>query len=122
MTLITLPKRGRGRPSAKTQAIYDEKVNEFCQQLLKIQSGLDFKASARGWAYILEPGGLLKGDFDAAEKLINTCRKSGRLPIDFTLEDSKREINNVEMIDDTSPDEEAESILDYISHAHLKMG
>ena len=54
-----------------------------------------------------------------AVDLIKTCRKSGHLPIDCTLEDSKREINNVEIIDDTSPDEEAESILDYISHAHL---
>ncbi len=119
MTVITLPKRSRGRPSAKAQAAYDTKVEEFCRQLLEIQSGLDFKASARGWCYILEPNGLPKGDFDTAEKLVNACRKSGHLPIDFTLEDSKREINNVEMIDDTSPDEEAESILDYISHAHL---
>jgi hypothetical protein len=119
MTMIALPKRGRGRPSAKAQAIYDGKVEEFCQHLLEIQSGLDFKPGARGWCYILEEYGLLKGGFDTAEKLINACRKSGHLPIDFTLEDSKREIDNVEVIDDTSADEEAESILDYISHAHL---
>ncbi len=119
MTLITLPKRGRGRPSAKAQAIYDVKVEEFCRRLLEIQSGLDFKPGARGWCYILEEYGLLKGDFDKAEDLINACRKSGHLPIDFTMEDSKREIDNVETIDDTSPDEEAEWILDYISRAHL---
>ncbi len=70
MTLITLPKRGRGRPSAKAQAIYDVKVEEFCRRLLEIQSGLDFKPGARGWCYILEEFGLLKGDFDTAEKLI----------------------------------------------------
>ena len=104
MTVITLPNRGRGRPSAKAQAIYDVKVEEFCRRLFEIQSGFDFKASARGWCYILEEYGLLKGGFDTAEKLINACRKSGHLPIDFTLEDSKREIDNVEMIDDTSPD------------------
>ena len=62
MTMITLPKRGRGRPSAKAQAIYDVKVGEFCQGLLKIQSGLDFKASAQGWCYILEEYGLLKAE------------------------------------------------------------
>ncbi len=28
MTLITLPKRGRGRPSPRTQATYDVKVEE----------------------------------------------------------------------------------------------
>ncbi len=88
MTLVTLPKRGRGRPSTKAQAIYDVKVEEFCRRLLEIQSGLDFKPSARGWAYILEEYGLLKGDFDTAEKLINTCRKSGHIPIVFTLDES----------------------------------
>ncbi len=119
MTLITLPKRGRGRPSAKAQADYDAKVEEFCRRLLEIQSGLDFKPGARGWCYILEEYGLLKGDFDKAEDLINTCRKSGHLPVDFTMEDSKREIDNVETIDNTSEDEEAEWILNYISRAHL---
>ncbi len=36
MTMITLPKRGRGRPTAKAQAIYDAKVEGFCQGLLEI--------------------------------------------------------------------------------------
>ena len=95
MIQITLPRRGRGRPSVKAQAAYDAKVREFCQGLLNIQSGLDFKASGRGWCYILEEYGLLKGNFDTAENLINACRKSGQLPIDFTPADAKREIDNI---------------------------
>ena len=84
--LVALPKRGPGRPSARSAALCDAKVREFCGALLELQSGLDFKASARGWCYMLEPYGLAKGDFDKAEKLINGCRKNGSLPLDFTAE------------------------------------
>src|SRR5215472_14235865 len=72
---ITLPKRGRGRPDADASAQYERDLEAFCRRLTEIDSGLDFKVSARGWAYILKEHGLTKGDFDVSERLITDCRK-----------------------------------------------
>ena len=48
---------------------------------------MDFDVGSRGWCYMLERHGLRKGDFDDAQRLINTCRKSGDLPLDICAED-----------------------------------
>jgi hypothetical protein len=78
-----LPKRQRGRQSDAAVIEYEEKVANFCSLVLQIKSTMDFDVGSRGWCYILEHRGLRKGDFDAAEKLITDCGKSGALPLDF---------------------------------------
>jgi hypothetical protein len=79
---------------------------------------LDFKVSSRGWCYILEDHGLVKGDFDAAQKLINECRKDGNLPLDIVVDDGAREFNNLESIDENDPEGEAEWLVNYVQKAH----
>jgi hypothetical protein len=111
----TLPQRTRGRPSASGEARYQAEVAEFCRTILKINSTLDFRVSSRGWAYILEGKGIItKGDFDAAQRLINDCRKSGDLPLDICSVDSGRSTLNLENIDETSPEEEAEAWVEFV--------
>jgi hypothetical protein len=67
--------------------------------------------SSRGWCYILENDhGLTKGEFDKAQKLINDCRKSGLLPIDFTAEDDARAADHLEKCDDGNPARHAASL------------
>ena len=51
-----------------------------------------FTMSGRGWCYFLEGDRLINKDqFDRVENLINECRKTGLLPIDFTAQDAHRE-------------------------------
>jgi hypothetical protein len=77
---MSLPWRPRGRQTKEMSARYQADLKAFCDRILKIVSGLDFRVSSRGWGYILEnEGDITKGDLDAAEKLINDCRKSGDL-------------------------------------------
>jgi hypothetical protein len=77
--------------------------------------------SSRGWCYILEEHGLGKGEFDAAQRLINDARKSGLLPIDFCAEDDSRQAEHLEKIDKEDSIEFAQGWLDYLkSHAHLQ--
>lgn len=106
-----LPTRRRGYQSPAAIAAYEADVAAFCTMLQGMQSGLDFKMSARGWCYFLEEHGLGKGDFDTAERIINGCRKTGALPIDFTAGDEGRATHNLWAIDETSPDEEARDIV-----------
>ncbi len=117
--MITLPKAGRGRRSAAREAQYQEELAAFCEGILEIRARLDFDVSARGWCYMLEKDGLLKGDFDAAERLICECRKLGLLPFDIVADDSARQWDGLEYVDDTSPEEEAAGIIKDISYAHL---
>ena len=116
---ITLPVRGRGRQSAAAQVEYNEHVDVFCRAILEIRSSLDFQVSARGWCYLLEEYGLLKGDFGKAQNLIVECRKQGLLPLDIVAEDSAREFQNLERLDNTSPETEAVGIIDWVRLAHL---
>jgi hypothetical protein len=54
------------------------RVAAFCATLLEVRSRLDFDPGSRGWAYILEGDRLIdKDEIDAAQDLINVCRKSG---------------------------------------------
>jgi hypothetical protein len=120
MSGITLPRRGRGRQSAEANERYDAELAAFCRAILKISSTLDFRVSSRGWAHILEEHGLAKGDFDAAQKLINACRKSGQLPLDICAEDGAREFENLDRwIFATTPRIEATHIVDSIKTRHL---
>jgi hypothetical protein len=80
---------------------------------------MDFAVGSRGWCYILEKHGLRKGEFDAAEKLITSCRKSGDLALDICAEDSSRETVGLEQLDHNDVADEVESWIDHLcNHAH----
>ena len=117
--MIVFPKRRRGRQTAAAKARYQEELDAFCAAIRQIDSTLDFKVSSRGWCYILEEHGLGKGDFDAAQRLINDCRKSGALPIDICAVDEGRAAKNLEFIDADDPEGEAEGIVDQVEDAYL---
>jgi hypothetical protein len=109
-----LPKLPPYRPSAATKAAYDEKVAAFCATILEVQSRLDFSVGSRGWAYLLEGDRFIdKDEIDAAQALINVCRKNGDLPLDICSEDEKRAAENLEEID-ADPEERAAALFDYI--------
>jgi hypothetical protein len=112
-----LPKLPPHRPSAATKAAHQEKVAAFCAVILELQSRLDFSVGSRGWAYILEGERYIdKDEIDAAQVLINACRKSGDLPLDICSEDNKRVAENVEEID-PDPAEMAARVHDYVQTA-----
>jgi hypothetical protein len=91
-----LPKLPPHRPSTAAKAAYEEKVVAFCAALKEVRSRLDFDVGSRGWAYILEGDRLIdKGELDAAQRLINDCRKIGDLPLDICSEDGKRAAENI---------------------------
>jgi hypothetical protein len=112
-----LPKLPPYRPSAATKAAYDEKVAAFCATILEVQSRLDFSVGSRGWAYLLEGDRFIdKDEIDAAQALINVCRKNGDLPLDICSEDEKRAAENLEEID-ADPEERVAALFDYIQTA-----
>jgi len=112
-----LPKLPPHRPSATTKVVYQDKVAAFCATILELRSRLDFAVGSRGWAYLLEGERFIdKDEIDAAQALINACRKSGELPLDICSEDDKRVAENVEEID-PGPEETASSIFNYVQTA-----
>jgi hypothetical protein len=119
-TAFALPKRAAGRPTAQAKVKYEKEVAAFCVVILELRSGLGFDVGSRGWAYVCESHGLItKAEFDTVQNLINDCRKSGALPLDICLSDEARAFDNLQPIDGTSPEEEAECIVDYVRRAHL---
>jgi hypothetical protein len=116
--VLTMPRRGRGRPSPTANQKYQAELCQFCEALREIESTVEFKVSSRGWCYILEEHGLGKGDFDRAQRIINDARKAGLLPINFCCEDEGRQAENLEKIDDQTPAEFAHGWIDYLSEAH----
>ena len=85
----------------------------------KSSQRLDFAVGSRGYCYLLEEHGLRKGDFDAAEKLITDCRKSGALPLDICAEDESRVTIGVETIDKLDVPHKVDSLIDYlVKRAH----
>ncbi|HET6991015.1 MAG TPA: hypothetical protein VFJ43_06810 [Bacteroidia bacterium] len=71
-------------------------LQQFADIVNSMQEEIDFKVSARGWAYLLEGRRLINKDqFDKVATLINDCRKKGFLPIDFVAEESARQFNGV---------------------------
>src|SRR5215212_145671 len=118
MSALSLPRRSRGRQSSEAQERYRAELLQFCAAILEIRSRLDFAVSSRGWCYVLEEHGLGKGDFDAAQTLINDCRKNGDLPLDICAEDSSRRADHLEILDDEDIEDYAERVLDSIRYAH----
>ena len=119
MSLALPPKRSRGRQSREGEARYRAGIEPFCAEIQQIASTLDFRVSSRGWPYILEEYGLSKGEFDAAQTLINDCRKSGDLPLDICAEDNSRLADHLEDLDDLGPSAFAAGIVGSIQYAHL---
>lgn len=112
-----LPKLPPHRPNEATKAAFAIEVKAFCAKLMEVRSGYGKPVGSRGWAYILEGDGAInKNEIDAAQKLINDCRKSGDLPLDFCAEDEKRAAANVEEIDE-SPKRKAAAIFSYVKSA-----
>jgi hypothetical protein len=117
---ITLPRRKPGRQNAVAIIQYDSDLRAFCRAILQFRSRSDLEKppSARGWGYLLEGARAIdKGDIDLVENLINDCRKSGKLPIAICVTDVSRAFSNVERLDDTTPEEEAQWAIDYIRRA-----
>jgi hypothetical protein len=115
---VSLPRLPAHRPSAKVKAAYEVEVLRFCKQVKELASGLDFKVSSRGWCYILEEHGLRKNEFDAAQRLINDCRKSGDLPLGICADDEARAFDNLERLDEDDPEEFAQGWIDHLSTVH----
>jgi hypothetical protein len=111
-----LPKRGRGRLTPAGEAQYQADLSAFVDLIVEIQSRMNFKVSSRGWCYILEDHGLLKSDFDSAERTINDCRRRGMLPCGFMAEDKARSFTCIEEGVDWNTDatDQARGILDSI--------
>ena len=109
--MLLIPKKSRGRQSAKSDEKFKSSLDSFYAELKEINETIPFKVSSRGWCYLLEEYGLMKGDFDSAEKLINDGRKNGGLPIDFTALDSSRAFSCIEFVDDSTPEGEADYII-----------
>src|SRR5262245_40593473 len=101
---IALPVAKRGRRTEAQQAEYRRQLEAFADRLQQIGSTLDFKPGKRGWCYLLEGYGLAKGDFDRAGNLIDECRRTGLLPVNFTASDENRAPQNLE--DPPHPDPE----------------
>jgi hypothetical protein len=113
-----LPRRGRGRLSTAAQAAYDVRLQQFCALILQIRSRMDFAVGSRDWCYLLESEGLRKGEFDACERLITACRKSGALPLDICADDNARETVGLEEIDNKSITEEVASWQNYLRNVY----
>src|SRR5262245_17286146 len=102
-----LPRRPPHRPSAAINGAYQKKVAAFCAKILEVRSRVDFNPGSRGWAYVLEGDRLIdKDEIDAAQDLINVCRKNGDLPLDICSEDDKRAAENVEDLDPDPQDDD----------------
>jgi hypothetical protein len=112
LTKIQLPRRGKGNQSAAQRVDYDRQIQVFADSILQIKSCLDFNVGTRGWCYLLEQeGAISKGDFDRAEKIITQCRKDGALPLDICVEDGARQFENLDDVDDDTPQEYAQRIV-----------
>lgn len=80
-------------------------IKAFAKTIKQIQDKLitptlGGKLGSRDWAYRLEGENIItKRKMDAAERLINECRKKGLLPIDFVKEDITRKFSYVEKPD-----------------------
>ena len=94
---IVIPKVKRGRSSKEQSLKYNNELQKFAEELIKIDKNVRDKVSSRGWAYLMENFNLItKSQFDMVQKLINKCRKIGLLPIDFVAEDKNRSFSFVE--------------------------
>ena len=113
---IKIPKKNRGRQTPEKIEQYEADLGSFADAILNINSTLSFRVSSRGWCYILEEHGLLKGDFYTARRVINDCRKSGLLPIDITAVDQNRVASCVQEVDFDDPEAQAQYAIDSIDN------
>ena len=112
--MIVIPRRGKGRPSAASDAAHRDRVKAFCAGILEIRGSLDFEVSARGWCYILEEHGATKADFPAIERLFVDCRKSGDLPLDICAEDEARAADHIETVTGEDPEEFVQGWIEHV--------
>ena len=103
--------RGAGR---------QDELEQFADQLMIINDKTGFKVSSRGWCYQLEGYGVItKGEFNRVNNLINECRKTGLLPIDFVAEESARQFQGVTIPSylDNTPEESISAWITATIHA-----
>jgi hypothetical protein len=118
LTDLLLPKSGHLRSEAG-KALYEAEKAAFFAGLRAVAATLDFRPSSRGWGYLLETAGVItKGQFDLVERLITEGRKSGALPLDICSEDTAREFDGVEELDERTPAEEADSLVEIVENWH----
>jgi hypothetical protein len=116
---VKLPTRKRGYQSEAEKERYAAALAAFCRTIIGIKSTLGFAATARGYSYYLEGRHIVtKGEFAAAEKLIGECRKNGALPYNVCAIDETRVSSEVERIDYSDIDDEAERALDNLRGWH----
>ena len=95
------------------------RLQVFADALLEVSKSITIKASARGWAYLLEGQKLngktiTKADFDQIESSVNKCRKDGLIPVDFVAEEEARGFDGVEEPDTDTPTEYMKGYLDAV--------
>jgi hypothetical protein len=119
LSLALPPALGRGRWSPTITARYEAQLRDWCAAVKDKHSRLDFTPGTRGWCYLLEEHGLLKGDFGRAEDLLAACRIRGWLDLDICREDDARTWQNLhEAVHDTTAEQHAAAILDSVRHQH----
>jgi len=95
---LTLP-NGRGM-------VREQQLTQFAETLNQIAEQVQFRISSRGWCYQLEGyGAITKAEFARAEDLINECRRTGLLPIDFVAEEEARAFSGIEEPTSVSPEQ-----------------
>jgi hypothetical protein len=114
-----LPTR-RGTQTPEQKQADAELLKEFAGRLLEERSRLDFRPGKRGWCYLLEEHGLSKDEFDKAEKMIDKCRKTGLLPVNFTAEDANRAAGNLERPEPLDPRQYADDRVHAVLHCWQK--
>jgi len=83
-----------------------EQLKKLADALKEISRRVGFKLSSRGWCYQLEGFNYIsKANFKRVEKLINECRRTGLLPIDFVAEEEARGFDLVDMPEAKSPEQ-----------------
>lgn len=117
---------GPGRPSNQ----YYADLEEFADSLIEINESLDFKMSARGWAYYFENEGLIdKSEIEYHENRINDLRKNefsagwdhAPLPTDFTAQDDSRGFDCVERESYAEPEEYVKIHLSHLVNPHIDL-
>ncbi len=83
---------GKGGKSEKSMELYLHSLQDFANDLIKIQNKMDFHLGARGWCYVLEPKGLSKTDFIWMQKQINRLRDLGFIKPGFILDDEGHDV------------------------------
>lgn len=106
---MKLPSQGKNRKA---------EMREFAGEMKKLTHRVGMKSSARGWCYLMEGFNLItKAQFDVVQNLINSCRRNGMLPIDFTAQEEARQFSGVEKPDTVSPGMYIRRDLEYVLNA-----